>query len=174
MLKSARWERKMGDKSMKRALWIPVILFGCFSLFPQQVAEESVVINIEVPVRIFEGGRFTDDLKIKDFEVLEDGKPQKIEAVYLVKKTSVERSEESRRFSPNTERNFYLFFEVNEYDPRLGGALDKFIRNEVNPNDNLWIITPDGTYHLKGEALGRKLRVPVYHGRSGGTDTGPH
>ena len=35
---------------MKRALWIPVILLGCFSLFPQQVAEESVVINIEVRV----------------------------------------------------------------------------------------------------------------------------
>jgi hypothetical protein len=138
-----------------------VILLGCFSLFPQQVAEESVVINIEVPVRVFEGGRFIDDLTIKDFEVLEEGKPQKIEAVYLVKKTSVERSEESRRFSPNTERNFYLFFEINEYDPRLGEALDKFIRDEVNPNDNLWIITPDGTYHLKGEALGRKSRAQI-------------
>jgi len=146
---------------MKRALWIPVILTACFSLFPQQVTEESVVINIEVPVRVFEGGRFIEDLTIKDFEVFEDGQPQKIEAVYLVKKTSVERSEESRRFSPNTERNFYLFFEINEYDPRLANALNKFIRDEVYPKDNLWIITPDGTYHLKGEALGRKSRDQI-------------
>jgi hypothetical protein len=146
---------------MRRALWIPVLLAACFSLFPQQVAEESVVINIEVPVRVFESGRFIDDLTIKDFEVFEDGRLQKIEAVYLVKKTSVERSEESRRFAPNTERNFYLFFEINEYDPRLGHAVDQFIRTEVFPNDNLWIITPDGTYHLRGEALGRKSRAQI-------------
>jgi hypothetical protein len=146
---------------MKIALWIPVILVGCFSLFPQQVAEEAVVINIEIPVRVFEEGRFRDDLTIKDFEVFEDGQPQKIEAVYLVKKTSVERSEESRRFVPNTERNFYLFFELNEYDPRLAEAVDQFIRNEINPQDNLWIITPVGTYHLRGEALGRQSRTQI-------------
>jgi hypothetical protein len=151
----------MGDNHMKKALWIPVILAVCFSLFPQQVTEESVVINIEVPVRVFEAGRFIDDLTKNDFEVFEDGELQNIEAVYLVKKTSVERSEESRRFSPNLERNFYLFFEINEYDPRLANALDKFIRNEVYPNDNLWIITPDGTYHLRGEALGRKSRDQI-------------
>jgi len=146
---------------MKKALWLPVILAGCFSLFPQQVTEESVVINIEVPVRVFEEGRFIDDLTIKDFTVFEDGKSQKIEAVYLVKKTSIERSEESRRFAPNTERNFYLFFEITEYDPRLGKALGQFVQNEIYPNDNLWIITPDGTYHLRGEALGRKSRAQI-------------
>jgi len=146
---------------MKKALWLPVILAGCFSLFPQQVTEESVVINIEVPVRVFEEGRFIDDLTIKDFTVFEDGKSQKIEAVYLVKKTSIECSEESRRFAPNTERNFYLFFEITEYDPRLGKALGQFVQNEIYPNDNLWIITPDGTYHLRGEALGRKSRAQI-------------
>ncbi|MFA9453867.1 MAG: hypothetical protein ACERK6_08115 [Candidatus Aminicenantaceae bacterium] len=146
---------------MKKAFWLPVILAGSFSLFPQQVTEESVVINIEVPVRVFEDGRFIDDLTIQDFEVFEDGKSQKIEAVYLVKKTSVERSEESRRFAPNTERNFYLFFEINEYDPRLGKSLSQFIQNEIYPSDNLWIITPDGTYHLRGEALGRKSRAQI-------------
>ncbi len=146
---------------MKKALWLLVILAGCISLFPKQVAEESVVINIEVPVRVFEEGRFIDDLTIKDFTVFEDGKPQKIEAVYLVKKTSVERSEESRRFAPNTERNFYLFFEITDYDPRLGKALGQFIQNEIYPSDNLWIITPDGTYHLRGEALGRKSRAQI-------------
>lgn len=112
-----------------------------------------MVINIEVPVRVFEEGRFIDDLTIQDFEVFEDGKSQKIEAVYLVNRTSVERGEESRRFAPNTERNFYLFFEINEYDPRLGESLSQFIQNEIYPSDNLWIITPDGTYHLRVRPL---------------------
>jgi len=67
-------------------------------------------VNIEVPVRVFKGDTFVEDLSIDDFEVFEDGVPQKIEAVYLIKKRNVERSEEKRRFRPETHRNFYLFF----------------------------------------------------------------
>lgn len=146
---------------MKRMLWIPVLLCCCVPFLPQQISEQSVVINIEVPVRVFQGGLFVNDLNISDFEVLENGVPQKIEAVYLVNKSSVERSEESRRFSPNTERNFYLFFEMNQYTPLLGDAIRRFIQHEIYPNDNLWIVTPVKTYRMRGEALGRKSRLQI-------------
>ena len=72
-----------------------IFMVGCFSLlslcvFSQQVAEQAMVINIEVPVRVFENGSFVDNLTIDNFEILEEGFPQKIEAVYLVKKRTVE------------------------------------------------------------------------------------
>ena len=95
---------------MKKTYLLICILVLSFSVFSQEIQEESVVINIEVPVRVFKGNAFVGDLSIDDFEVLEDGIPQKIEAVYLIKKRTVERSEEKKRFTPDTQRNFDLFF----------------------------------------------------------------
>ena len=133
---------------MKRMLYVLVFLSLTIAIIPQQVQEEAVVINIEVPVRIFDGERFIDNLTINDFELLEDGIPQKIEAVYLVKKRSIERSEENKRFTPKTTRNFYLFFEISNYTPRVGEAVDYFINNVLFPGDQLVIVTPMKTYRL--------------------------
>jgi hypothetical protein len=115
---------------MKKIILLAVSVLLSLSLFAQQVAEESMVINIEVPVRVFQGDAFVDTLTIKDFEILEDGVSQTLEAVYLVNKRSIERSEEKRRFAPDTERNFYLFFEISEYTARLGKAVEYFVHLE--------------------------------------------
>jgi hypothetical protein len=137
-----------------RKIWLMLVFLGfTLSLFPQQVAEESMVINIEVPVRVFKGDVFIDDLTIDDFEIYENGAAQQIEAVYLVRKRNIERSEEKKRFSPDTARHFYLFFEVTEYNERIGQAVDYFIRNIIDPGDMLTIVTPIKTYLLRGKAL---------------------
>jgi len=138
---------------MKKIILLAVPVILSLSLFAQQVAEESIVINIEVPVRVFQGDEFVDSLTIKDFEVLEDGVPQTLEAVYLVNKRSIERSEEKRRFAPDTERNFYLFFEVSDYTARLGNAVEYFVQNVLFPGD---ILT-------KERHTDRELRVPQHH-----------
>jgi VWFA-related protein len=124
-----------------------------FSLFSQDIQEQSFVVNIEVPVRVFSGDSFVQDLSIDDFEVLEDGIPQKIEAVYLINKRNVERSEEKRRFTPETHRNFYLFFEITDYDPRIRPAIEYFIQNVLVPSDNLVIVTPMKTYRMKSKTF---------------------
>ena len=145
-----------------RKIWLFSVLLGfTLSLFPQQVEEESLVINIEVPVRVFKGDVFIDDLTIDDFEILEDGVSQQIEAVYLVRKKNIERSEEKRRFSPDTARNFFLFFEITEYNERIGQAVDYFIRDVIDPGDFLTIVTPVKTYRLRGKALEVKSRDEV-------------
>jgi hypothetical protein len=138
---------------MKKTYLLICILILSFSVFSQEIQEESVVINIEVPVRVFKGDLFVEDLSIDDFEVLEDGVPQKIEAVYLIKKRTVERSEEKRRFVPDTQRNFYLFFEITDYDPRLEQAVEYFINNVLVARDNLVIITPMKTYRMKNNTF---------------------
>lgn len=142
-----------GEGSMRKILLLSAVIFLSFSLFSQQITEETFVVNVEVPVRVFKGNTFVDVLTIDDFEVFEDGIPQKIEAVYLVKKRSIERREEKKRFSPQTSRNFYLFFEITEYDPKLGRALNYFVQNVAAPDDNINIVTPMKTYRLKSRSF---------------------
>ena len=138
---------------MKRFLLVCCFFLFGVSVFSRQVAEQAVVINIEVPVRVFQGGTFVEDLTIDDFEILEEGIPQRIEAVYLIKKRTVERSEEKTRFIPSTDRNFFLFFEISEYTPEIGEAIDYFHENVLVPGDNLIIVTPMKTYRLRSRIL---------------------
>lgn len=139
---------------MRRFLFITICLFSTSLGFSQQsFIEQTFVINVEVPVRVFQGDRFIDDLTIEDFEVFEEGIRQKVEAVYLIKRKSIERSDEKKRFSPETSRCFHLFFEVSEYSPKLQDALDYFMQNVFTHGDQLVIITPLKTYKLREDAL---------------------
>ncbi len=119
--------------------------------FPQQLSHEVRVINIEVPVRVFEDEKFVDHLTLDDFEVREDGVPQKIEAVYLIKKTNLERKEEKTTFKPETFRSFYLFFSLYEPDPQVQKALAFFFKNIITPDDHLLLIGPRAVYDPQKE-----------------------
>ncbi len=140
-----------------------LLLLGCGVLFSHQILQEiSQVINIEVPVRVFKSGRFVDDLTIKDFQLLEDGVPQKIEAVYLVRQDTVTRGEDRKqKFRPQTARTFFLFFEVSEWDARLGESVDYFCNSVLLPRDRLIAVTPVKTYRLKEEGFTRKSREEI-------------
>jgi len=147
---------------MKIKIMVLVIfVFSVVSVFPQQIAEESLVINIEVPVRVYKDNNFIDNLTIDDFKVYENGKAQNIQAVYLVNERNVARKEERKRFSPNTNRNFYLFFEISEYDPRIGEAVDYFLKNVIYPGDVLVVVTPTSSYKLRAKALELKSRDEI-------------
>ena len=138
---------------MKKLFLVSSVFLLSLVLFSQQIMEESTVINIEVPVRVFSGKTFIDNLSIDDFEVLENGVPQNIEAVYFVKKRSVERSQEKKRFSPKTARSFFLFFELSKYDPKIGDAIKYFVHNVLAPGDNLSFVTSMNTYRMKNIAF---------------------
>lgn len=147
---------------MKKLILIGSMIILSLTLFPQEIfIAQSLVVNIEVPVRVFRGSEFVDNLTLEDFELFEDGVPQKIEAVYLVKRRSIERSEEKKRFSPQTSRNFFLNFEVSEYSPKLGQALEHFVHNVILPGDDLIVISPLTTYRLKNRALELKPKEEI-------------
>jgi hypothetical protein len=151
-------------KLKKILLLVYVVFIGSVvSAFPQEPAfqEVSIVVNIEVPVRVYDNSAFVDNLTIKDFEILEEGVSQKIEAVYLIKKMAVERSEEKRRFNPDTKRHYFLFFEVADYQPRIREGLEFFIENIFSPEDALYITTPLKTYAMKEGALQIKPKKEI-------------
>jgi hypothetical protein len=141
-----------------------LVLAACFSaaLPAQDIQHETRTINIEVPVRVFKGDTFVDNLTIADFELYENGRLQTLDAVYLVKKTIIQRKEETRPFLPNTGRHFYLFFELNEYDPKIREALEYFVREVLVPGDELVIVTPMKTYRMKSETLYNAGRESVF------------
>jgi VWFA-related protein len=133
-------------------------------LSAQELQHEAIAINVEVPVRVFQGGVFIDNLTIDDFELFEDGKKQKIDAVYLIKKTTITREESElakeaamQRFAPKPNlRQFILVFEVIDYSPRLDEIIDHFFKNVFQPEDKLTIVTPINSYELKNELFAKK------------------
>lgn len=157
-------EKHEVNKLRKTTFLLFAIAIGfVISAFSQEKAfkEVSLVVNIEVPVRVYDNSKFVDDLTIKDFEILEEGIPQKIEAVYLIKKMAVERSEEKRRYNPDTKRHYFLFFEVADYQPRIREGLDFFIENIFSPEDALYVTTPLKTYTMKEGALQMKPKPEI-------------
>ncbi|MCJ7586490.1 MAG: hypothetical protein MUQ00_01095, partial [Candidatus Aminicenantes bacterium] len=138
---------------MKKSTLLVFFIASGAILVGQELQHETRAINIEIPVRVFNGGRFIDNLKLDDFEVFEDGRPQKIEAVYLVKGTDIARREETRPFAPDTARNFFLFFEIANITGQLVDAVNYFVRTVLIPGDVLTVVTPLKTYRMKTEAF---------------------
>lgn len=138
---------------MKKLILLATISVFSLVFFAQEITHETLVINIEVPVRVFKSGEFVDNLTINDFEVYEDGVLQQIEAVYLIKKKAVERREEKEKFDPETSRNFVLLFQVQDYLPKIEKALDFFFNNVILPGDSLTVFTPMKSYNFKSNAL---------------------
>jgi hypothetical protein len=143
----------IGD-NMKKSTLIIFTLFLAVSLFSAQTQEHEVTVtNISVPVRVYDGSRFIENLSIQDFEVYENGKLQKIEALYLTRNAQVERKEAEKDFSPQLTRSYYLLFQSTEYDARFSEAIDYFFNNVIQPGDNLTLMTPVKNYVLPTKAL---------------------
>jgi VWFA-related protein len=141
----------------KYILVIGVLVFG-LTILAQEIQHETITINIEVPVRVFTKGKFAGELTIKDFELYEDGISQEILALYLVKKTMIEREETesderqaSKIFIPETSRTFVLMFEMVDYFPKTREVLDYLFESVISPGDSLFIITPSNNYSFKEE-----------------------
>jgi VWFA-related protein len=145
---------------MKKPIFtIGVLLLG-ITLLAQEISHKTIVVNIEVPVRVFDRGKFVENLTIDDFEVYEDGNLQDVVAVYLIKKTNIEREdtkidkEEARqKFAPEVSRSFVLLFEIREYLPKIGEAIDYFFDEVIVPEDTLKVLTPLKTYEFRKDSF---------------------
>jgi len=136
----------------KRIAFLGTIVFSTV-LFSQELRHDVTVVNISVPVRVYDGKEFVDDLKIEDFEVYEDGKPQTVAAVYLIKQTKIEREEGPIKFVPRVERQFVFLFQMIEYLPEIRNAMNYFFKNVFLTEDSLEVHTPRNNYKLKGNAM---------------------
>jgi VWFA-related protein len=142
----------------KGSVGIVTALFGVALAFSQATHDVSVV-NIAVPVRVFDGGRFVDSLKLEDFEIAEDGKPQSVLAAYLVRGGDIRRREGPLiSVAPVTRRHFVLVFQTLEYLPELGAALHVFFDEVLRAADGVDVVTPRKTYRLAGSIDSEEAR----------------
>jgi VWFA-related protein len=130
-----------------------ISVFASFILRAQELTHAVSVINVEIPVRVYRGGIFVDSLTIKDFEVFEDGKPQPIEAVYLIKKADIIREEGKKEIKPKVARRFIFLLEMTEYLPEVGKAMDYFLDNVIEPDDSFEVYTPAKSYRMKSHVF---------------------
>ncbi len=130
------------------------------TLLPGQQQFDITVRNVSVPVRVFDGDRFVDNLTLDDFEVLEDGKPQKVMALYLTRKAKVERME-GRDYMPYSGRSFYFIFQLYENHPRIIEALEYFFTNIYLPEDQLVVMTPLKVYELNKDLVANNPKDTV-------------
>ena len=131
----------------------------------QQLSHQLSVVNIGVPVRVYLGDRFIDNLKLEDFEIFDNGKPQKVLASYYIQKKGVERSERtggetSRGFAPPpASRHFVLLFQTTEYFPDIDKTLETFFDEVFLRGDTLDVVTPRKAYRLREDLSSRALRA---------------
>jgi hypothetical protein len=158
---------RLGILIMGGALAFGISILASFFLFAQELTHAVSVINIEVPVRVYRGGIFVDSLTIKDFEVFDNNELQDIQAVYLVKKTSIQREdvnprdEGKKQIQPQVARHFALFFEMSDYLPEIDKTLDYFFDKVVLPGDSLIVLTPMKNYNLRSDALAKMPKEKV-------------
>jgi VWFA-related protein len=155
---------------MKKGAFILGALFLFLFLSGQEIQEKATAINIEVPVRVYDGNRFVENLTIKDFELYEDGVIQDIDAVYLIKERTIKRKESfekqelipeediEKKFAPEEPRHFFLVFELLDYTPQIKEVADYFFHNVIQPEDTLQVMTPVKTYRLKAESFKKKTK----------------
>lgn len=138
-----------------------VLLFLIPQLFAQALQHEAIVANISVPLRVFDGDRFVEDLTLNDLELYEDGKPQRIQGLYLIRQTTIERSQTEHDFGPNTARRFYFLFQITGFNPQITEAMDHFFTHVYQPDDQVVIMTPVKNYMLSQEAFAVKTRDAI-------------
>lgn len=122
-----------------------------FSVPENQVDDTSA--GIALSVRVFDDHAFVDNLTLEDFDLYVDGQRKQIKALYLVKGPKIVSREEIRNFDPSVSRNFYLLFQMTDYDPKIAETIDHLFRNVLQPGDTLTIMTPQKPYSLAPQAL---------------------
>jgi VWFA-related protein len=141
---------------MKKIILFTACITFALVLFAQEIKHDALSINIEVPVRVFKGESFVDFLTLEDFELYENGILQTIDAVYMIKKASLEREDtridtqtEEKIFNPQLSRQFVLIFEIREVFAEVEKAIWHFFDNVLVPSDKLLLATPLKTYYFK-------------------------
>lgn len=141
---------------MKKMLLLGALLLPMLSLASPQEQHQVTVTNVMVPVRVFSGGQFVDDLTLADFELYEDGQLQEIQALYLTDKAAISRQDTKRDFMPMVSRRFYFIFQIRDYNPKITDAIEYFFGNLFHPDDALEVHTPVKIYTLSKEAVQSK------------------
>ena len=140
------------------------IILGSWLVAAAQEAAAPSPRQVEIRARVSSADRFLDDLTLADFSILEDGRPQALRSLALVRGGSVLRSEGIEKPAARLERSYALLFQAVDWDPRLSEAVAYLFGSVLNPGDSMTLVTPMKPYHLQKDALARKSKAELSKG----------
>jgi hypothetical protein len=137
-----------------------VFVLAVSGLFAQETIQtrewKPETSQVGIPVRVFDGDKFVPNLGLSDFELLENGVPQRLNALYLMRKGAVERKDGEAEVAPDPFRRFFILIQMTDYQAKLKNALDYLFNEELQAGDSLDIQTPMREYKLTAESLATK------------------
>ena len=113
----------------------------------EDIQEDMVVVNVEVPVRVKYKGKLVDNLKKSDFKLYEDGKQIDINGFNIVrKKISSQKIElDSERRQVFKPRFFVLAFSVTNFNRFYKKGVEYFFEKVLRKGDNLLVFVNNTT-----------------------------
>jgi len=151
---------------MKKILIMLIILVSLSVIYPQdpvKVREEMKVVNVEVPVRVFQKGKAVDHLTKEDFILYEDKVPQTINGFYQERKkinTSITVENPAIEQHQVRGRYFVLVFRITAFNDDIKKGLDHIFEKILTSRDKLLIFANQKTLlldNLKDKIKARKL-----------------
>lgn len=120
--------------------------------------------RVEVRVNVTARGAFLDDLRLEDFSLTEDGRPQAIRSLALVRGGALARFQGDQAAIPRLERSYTLLFQAVDWDPKLVQVIEYLFDQVLQPGDAMTLVTPFKPYQLQKDALARKSRKELSDG----------
>jgi len=127
-----------------------VLWAGSLFAAPQGVATPAPV---EVRIHVTAGGRFVDDLTLADLSLVEDGQPQALSSLTLIRGGVTVRHEGPGPAPERRARTYTLLFQAVDWDPKLEDVIRHLFGAVLKPGDALTMVTPVKPYQLQRDAL---------------------
>jgi hypothetical protein len=137
---------------------IGLAAWGLLSLGMFAEVPPTETLPVALVLRAMDTGRFADDLKLEEISLSEDGRPQTVEALVLVRNGETERREGLVPEVPETARSISLIFYLTRFRPRVEEALKSAINVYLRPGDRLQIRTLKAAYTMSPYALDVKSK----------------
>ena len=141
-----------------------VILGASLPAIGAQETSSAPARTVAVRVHVTSGGRFLDDLSLEEFAVLEDGRPQAVGSLALVRGGRVVRREGDETVPTLAGRSYVLLFQAVDWDPKLIQVIDHLFTAVLKPGDTMTLVTPVKPYHLQKDALALKTKAELSKG----------
>ncbi len=146
--------------ALATAVVLGAVLFSlrpsAFGIDSQQPVYRSGAELVEVDAIVTDrGGRFVRDLRIDEIEILEDGRPQRLQALYLVERGTATLASAGPGFeTPSTastpvRRAFFFLFDQEHLTPgslnRVRTGVEQFFSTEFRDGQDLASLYAIGT-----------------------------
>lgn len=113
---------------------------------------------VDIRVHVASGGGFVSDLSLADFALAEDGRPQALRSLTLIRNGQILRRQGTDVMVTAPPRSFTLLFQLNDWDPNLSKAVSYLFGSVLRPGDQMTLVTPFKPYRLQSDALSLKSK----------------